>query len=82
MSSSNQLAAKHLRGIYEREAYAQRNYDEAFAQALLDGSGSDAEATLKPAVCRARRKLAEARIERIMAGHLLAGHLLDTEAGS
>jgi hypothetical protein len=42
--------------------------------------GVQASASLEPKVIRARRKLAEARVERAMAEHLLAGHLLDPEA--
>jgi hypothetical protein len=79
----DQLHPQHLRGILEREARAQRAYDEAKAQALLDtcaetnGDGGPldlAHATLTAKVGRAHRKLTEARIERAMAEYLLVGH--------
>ena len=85
MHCSNQLDPRHLRGILERELRAERAYAEARARALLelddvDIAASSARATLTPKVGRAWRKLADARIERAMAEHLLAGHLLEAEA--
>jgi hypothetical protein len=84
--SGNQFEPRHLRGILEREARAERALAEAEARALLE-IGSDhvavytPRATLTPKVGRAWRKVTEARVERTMAEHLLADHLRD-EASS
>lgn len=89
MDRSNEFDPRHLRGILERVARAERAYDEAQAKALIEVSETapDAEgqvllalAALTPKVGRASRKLAEARIESAMADHLLAGHLRDSTA--
>jgi hypothetical protein len=96
-STANKLDGTHLRAVIERELKAERHLKDAEARALRDViDGRDARhtesdpvvaayvtarAAIEPSVCRARGKLIEARTERRMAEHLIAGHLLDIEGG-
>jgi hypothetical protein len=71
-TSTNQMTGAHLRAIVSAELRAERDLDYILAKG---------EEPTGPRAQRARSKLIVARTERIVAEHLLAGHLIDPDGG-